>query len=118
MGAPTLREDPLWERRPFELEFDDFELIRDKLPRRKHFLPVISMMAALTMPLVGIGHMTGKALVSRKLLFNIFAGFQLPNCGLQNNSILRPRRLDELDFPATLRGHVLVVLRVLDDRAQ
>jgi hypothetical protein len=64
VGAPTLREDHLWERLRFELKFDDFEWIRDKLPRWKHFLSVISMMAALTTPLVGIGHMTGKALVS------------------------------------------------------
>lgn len=70
----------MWERRPFELEFDDFELIRDKLPRWKHFLSGISMMAALTMPLVGIGHMTGKALVSRNSFLNIFAGFQLRAC--------------------------------------
>ena len=108
MGATSVRV--------FELEFDDFELIRDKLPRWKHFLSGISMMAALTMPLEGIGHMTGKALVSRKQLFKHIRRF--PIAGLQNNSILGPRRLDELDFPATLRGHALVVLRVLDDRAQ
>src|SRR6266851_3147086 len=60
---PTLREDHGWGRDVgSSWNSTILSCSVTLLPRWKHFLSAISMMAALTTPLVGIGHMTGKAL--------------------------------------------------------